>query len=57
MSEVITFDHFHYANRLEEILSDAFSELQEVSFQPTRVDLSSTRYADLKAPSISDVLR
>ena len=51
MSEVITFDHFHYANRLEEILSEAFSELQEVSFQPTRVDLTSTRYADLKLPA------
>lgn len=48
--EIVLFDHFEYAYKLPKLLKEQFSELQEVSFLPSR-DGILQRFADVALPA------
>lgn len=51
MSDIPLFDHYSYADSVEDLLTDAFPELQTVSFNPAWDDGTETRFGDLAVPA------
>ena len=51
MSDIPIFDHYSYADSIEALLTDAFPELQTVSFNPAWDDGTETRFGDIAVPA------